>query len=181
MALLDLHQVAVLHHLRCFDAEFPPNCSDPPPMSPTSITPPQSTKPLPLPTLPPPEPPQQMRDPATVVGLTPLTRGSSIQQDSITDQADEYDCADYEEYTRGDLCCRVFVDYEVFMKHVLHVPNDWETKWKLSGPTSKVTLMKAVDELVWANSQMLGCRGIFTVGLLQPLEFDIAVRGPKTG
>ena len=51
----------------------------------------------------------------------------------------------------------------------------------VSGPTSKVTLMKAVDELVWANSQMLGCRGIFTVGLLQPLEFDIAVRGPKTG
>jgi len=54
-------------------------------------------------------------------------------------------------------------------------------KSSVSGPTSKVTLMKAVDELVWANSQMLGCRGIFTVGLLQPLEFDIAVRGPKTG
>ena len=53
--------------------------------------------------------------------------------------------------------------------------------WSVSGPTSKVTLMKAVDELVWANSQMLGCRGIFTVGLLQPLEFDVAVRGPKTG
>jgi len=52
---------------------------------------------------------------------------------------------------------------------------------RLSGPTSKVTLMKTVDELVWANSQMLGCRGIFTVGLLQPLEFDVAVRGPKTG
>jgi len=51
----------------------------------------------------------------------------------------------------------------------------------MSGPTSKVTLMKAVDELVWANSQMLGCRGIFTVGLLQPLEFDVTVRGPKTG
>jgi len=51
----------------------------------------------------------------------------------------------------------------------------------VSGPTSKVTLMKTVDELVWANSQMLGCRGIFTVGLLQPLEFDVAVRGPKTG
>jgi len=51
----------------------------------------------------------------------------------------------------------------------------------LSGPTSKATLMKAVDELVWANSQMLGCRGIFTVGLLQPLESDVAVRGPKTG
>jgi len=51
----------------------------------------------------------------------------------------------------------------------------------MSGPTSKVTLMKTVDELVWANSQMPGCRGIFTVGLLQPLEFDVAVRGPKTG
>jgi len=43
----------------------------------------------------------------------------------------------------------------------------------MSGPTSKVTLMKAVDELVWTNSQMLGCRGIFTVGLLQPLDFDV--------
>ena len=52
---------------------------------------------------------------------------------------------------------------------------------QLSGPTSNVTLMKTVDELVWANSQVLGCRGIFTVGLLQPLEFDVAVRGPKTG
>jgi len=52
---------------------------------------------------------------------------------------------------------------------------------QLSGPTSKVTLMKAVDELVWADSQVLGCQGIFTVGLLQPLEFDVAVRGPKTG
>ena len=51
----------------------------------------------------------------------------------------------------------------------------------MSGPTSKVTLMKIVDELVWANSQMLGCRGIITVGLLQPLKFDVAVRGPKTG
>jgi len=51
----------------------------------------------------------------------------------------------------------------------------------LSGPTSKVTLMKTVDKLVWANSQMLGCQGIFTVGLLQPLGFDVAVRGPKTG
>ena len=27
----------------------------------------------------------------------------------------------------------------------------------VSGPTSKVTLMKTVDELVWADSQMLGC------------------------
>jgi len=53
--------------------------------------------------------------------------------------------------------------------------------YDVSGPTSKVTLMKTVDKLVWTNSQMLGCRGIFTVGLLQPLEFDFAVRGPKTG
>ena len=51
----------------------------------------------------------------------------------------------------------------------------------MSGLTSKVTLMKAVDELVWTNSQMLGCQGIFTVGLLQSLEFDIAVGGPETG
>jgi len=37
------------------------------------------------------------------------------------------------------------------------------------------------NKLVWADSQMLGCRGIFTMGLLQPLEFDVVVRGPKTG
>ena len=61
-----------------------------------------------------------------------------------------------------------------------NTPISKTSKNLLSGPTPKVTLMKAVDELVWANSQMLGCRGIFTVGLLQPLEFDVTVRGPKT-
>ena len=129
MALLDLYQVAVLHHLRRFDAEFLPNHSHPPPVSPT--TPPESTMSLPLPALPSPETPRRRRDSTTVAGLTSLARRSSIQQDSgVADRADEYDCADYEEDIRGDLCCRVFVDYEVFMKYVLHVPNDWETKWK---------------------------------------------------
>jgi len=83
-----------------------------------------------------------------------------------------------------------FYDYILSQPDCFHQPDGRRTflhvlgedTWCLvSGPTSKVTLMKAVDELVWANSQMLGCRGIFTVGLLQPLEFDVAVRGPKTG
>jgi len=36
----------------------------------------------------------------------------------------------YEDYIREDLSCRVFVDYEVFMKQVLHVPGNWRTLWR---------------------------------------------------
>jgi len=61
------------------------------------------------------------------------------------DPVDEHDCEEYdceedeesdrveyddEEHVRKDLRRRVFVDYDVFMKYVLHVPEDWETKWR---------------------------------------------------
>ena len=32
-------------------------------------------------------------------------------------------------YAREDLMGRVFVDFETFMKHVLHVPDHWRTRW----------------------------------------------------
>ena len=61
---------------------------------------------------------------------TPLSHPSSVcrRQESDTDQVEEYESRDYEE-ARGDLGSRVFVDFEVFMKHVLHVPDDWKTRW----------------------------------------------------
>jgi len=35
----------------------------------------------------------------------------------------DYDCV------HEDLASRVFVDFEVFIKHVLHVPDDWKAVW----------------------------------------------------
>ena len=35
----------------------------------------------------------------------------------------------YDDCIRQDLTSRVFVDFEVFIKHVLHVPDDWRTLW----------------------------------------------------
>ena len=126
MALLDLYQLAVLYNLRHCDAEFPSQHSHPP-MS----TNPRAHSSLPLSTLPVPTTPRHRRVPATVVGLTPLSLGSSIRkrQEGDTDRVDKYDREDYEDYIREDLSCRVFVDFEVFMKRVLHVPDDWETRW----------------------------------------------------
>ena len=43
-------------------------------------------------------------------------------------QSDEVP-SDYDNCVREDLTGRVFVDFEVFIKHVLHVPDDWRTLW----------------------------------------------------
>ena len=136
MALFDLYQLADPYNLRRSDAEFLSNHSHPPPMSPTTQTQPRQTRSkvhlsLPLPVLPPPKTSRQRRDPATVVGLTPISRCKSIRQkqDGDTDRVDKYDREDYEECVWEDLSCRVFVDNEVFMKYVLHLPTDWRTKW----------------------------------------------------
>lgn len=132
MALIDFYQLAVLYKLGRADAAFHPIHSDPPPMSTTT----PSKKPkvhssLP-PTLPVPKTPQHRRGPTTVVGLTPPSRGSSVRQrqGGDIDRIDKYDRHDYEDYIREDLNCRVFVDFEVFMKYVLHVPDDWGTRWR---------------------------------------------------
>jgi len=71
-------------------------------------------------------------DPTTVTELTPLSRGSSVgeRQDGDTDRINKRGREDYVEYVREDLRRQVFVDYEIFMQCVLHVPKDWETKWK---------------------------------------------------
>jgi len=60
-----------------------------------------------------------------------MSHGSSIRrnQEGDADRIDGYDCADYDEYIREDLGSRVFVDFDVFMKRVLHVPDDWKTRW----------------------------------------------------
>jgi len=81
-----------------------------------------SSLPLPTPSLSPKTP--KKRDPTTGTILTPNTRGTAVRQkqDGNSDRIDKHD--------REDLGSRVLVDYEVFMKYVLHVPEDWETDWK---------------------------------------------------
>ena len=137
MALFDLYQLAVIYNLRRSDAEFLPNHFHHSPMSSSTPSHSSPTKPrgwssLPLPTLPLLPKTPKKGDPTTGPVLTPNSHGTAVRQkqDGNSDRIDKYDREDYEEYVREDLGSRVFVDYEVFMKYVLHVPEDWETKWK---------------------------------------------------
>ena len=130
MALVDFYQLAVLFNLRRRDAQFLSERSYPP-MS-TPAPPNRIHSSLPHHNFAVPSTPPHRRDPSTVLGLTPVSRGAAIRrgQEGDTDRVDKYARADYEDYIREDLGCRVFVDYEVFMKQVLHVPDDWKTRWR---------------------------------------------------
>ena len=138
MALVDFYQLAVLYKLRRADAGFlsvrshPLMSATPPPHSPSpSVEPDQDLYPLPV--QPEFKTPERKRSHAhPMPDITPLSRGSSMCQrrEGDTDRVDGYTRGDYDEYIREDLQSRVFVDFEVFMKYVLHVPDDWRTQWK---------------------------------------------------
>jgi hypothetical protein len=140
MALIDFYQLAVLYKLRRADAGFlstrshpPPMSATPPPRSPSpSVEPDQAPSSRPPSTRPEPKTPEAKLSAARPVPhVTPISLGSSVRQrqDGDTDRVDKYDCADYDDYVREDLKSRVFVDFEVFMKTVLHAPDDWKTQW----------------------------------------------------
>jgi len=147
MALFDFYQLGVLYKLRRADACFLSVHSHP--LMPAT-TPPRSRSPSvepdqvhlspPLPTQPVLKTPEHKHGPARPApDITPLSLGSSIRQrqEGDTDRVerykredyDDYIREDYDDYIREDLQSRVFVDFEVFMKHVLRVPNDWRTQW----------------------------------------------------
>ena len=70
---------------------------------------------------------------APVDSITPTNDGSATRkrEEDETDQAsNESRSDDYSEYIREDLYSRVFVDFEVFTKSVLHIPSDWKTLWQ---------------------------------------------------
>ena len=133
MALVDFYQLAVLYNLHRRDAESLSKHSYPPMSTPVlSHSPsPGAHSSLPLSASPVPQTPRHSQVISPAVGLTPLSIGSSIRQrqEGDIDRVDQYNRADYEEYIREDLNCRVFVDYEIFMKRVLQVPDDWKTRW----------------------------------------------------
>ena len=139
MALVDFYQLAVLHKLGHTDPGFSsthsrPLCmsATPPPCSPSqSVEPDDVHMPLP-PSIQPQTPEKKLNAARPAPDITPLARGTSIRQkqEGNTDRIDGYSRNDYDDYVREDLKGRVFVDYEVFMKYVLHVPEDWRIKWE---------------------------------------------------
>jgi hypothetical protein len=146
MALVDFYQLAVLYKLRHADAGFLSLRSDSlsgsvtiPPLTPLpSVEPDQVHSPLPPSMQHEFKTPERKRDASRPVpDITPLSRGSSVRQrqEGDTDRVDKYNRGDYEDYVREDLKSRVFVDFEVFMKRVLHVPDDWRIRW---GPAIEV-------------------------------------------
>ena len=139
MALFDFYQLAVLYKLRLADAgllpvhSHPLMSATPPPHSPSPSVEPDLAHLSPsLPTQPAFKTPERKQSRSQPLpDTTPLARGSSVRQrqEGDTDRVEGYKREDYDDYIREDLECRVFVDFEVFMKHVLHVPDDWRTKW----------------------------------------------------
>ena len=129
MALVDFYQLVDLYKPLPTDGCFLPIHCRPLPMS---TTPPRS--PLPSAESAQPQFATPRRDPSVLCdapGSTPNSRGSSVRknQEGDTDRIEGYKREDYEDYIREDLSSRVFVDFEVFMKSVLHVPADWKTQW----------------------------------------------------
>ena len=140
MALVDFYQLAVLYNLSRH-AGVPSDLSYSPSMSPP--TPSSSRLPLiesdrpnplfPLPTQPVPKTPQRNRDATrSIPNMTPKCHGTAVLQKLIhaAEQPKKFDSAKYEEYIIQDFeRHRVFVDIDVFMKHVLHVPENWRAQW----------------------------------------------------
>ena len=143
MALVDFHQLAVLYRLSHRDGGVLSNRPNPPPMPATASS--SSRSPTAesdqVDSLFPPstqfasKTPERKRD-AThpAPDPTPISHGTSILQklNPNADQIQRYDSAKYEQYIVQDFeRHRVFVDIDVFMKHVLHVPEDWKELWEI--------------------------------------------------
>ena len=138
MALIDFYQLAVLHKLSRGYGGVLSEISHPPPMpatkSPAFLS---SSVRFDQTTLPEPKMPQHNHDATRSAPCsTPVSVGTSVlsklraNTDQTAKPTTRYDCAKYEQYiVQYFERHRVFVDIEVFMKNVLHVPEDWEELW----------------------------------------------------
>ena len=141
MVLVDFYQLAVLHKLSHGDPgdllDFPDPPTMPAPTQSSSRSPPVETDQprsiFPLPTPPVPRTPKRKHSAIeSAPNLTPTTRGTSVLQalKNAANEAKKYDSSKYEEYIVQDFeRHRVFVDIDVFMRHVLHVPDNWKELW----------------------------------------------------
>ena len=147
MVLIDFHQLAVLYNLSHGDGEVLSNPSRPLPMlAATSssslllLVEPDQTGSFSA-TQFMPKTPERKRDATrSVPDSTPLSAVTSILQKPRPDMSKtpRYDNPEYERYIIQDFDYhRVFVDIDVFMKHVLHVPENWKEE-KQSGESSAI-------------------------------------------
>ena len=141
MALVAFYQLAALYKLSCSDVGGLSESSHPPFMPATkppnshspAVQPGQSNSvPASSPRLAPTTPDRNRGATRPVVHSMPLSVETAIIQklQPGPDQAQKYDSAKYEQYIVEEFECHgVFVDIDVFMKHVLHIPEDWGVSW----------------------------------------------------
>ena len=150
MALVDFYQLAVLYNLSRGDAGVLSSRSHPPPMPPPTLALSTPSRPRLSAVKPDQATPlfsslqfglktaERKRYPILPIPhSTPVARGSAILQSlqPDTDQPQKFHSAKYEQYLAQDFeRHRVFVDIEVFMQRVLHVPENWKDMWR---PTIK--------------------------------------------
>ena len=179
MALVDFHQLAVLYNLSHRDAGAPSNRSHPPLMSATTPSSSHSSTIDPGQTGSPPSPPtrsllktpERTRDVTHPVPVsTPVTVGTSIIQklELDTGKAQKGDSAKYEEYIMRDFeRHRVFVDIDVFMTNVLHVPENWKELW---GRTIRRVKRNSVFSTAqWNYARCCGTQGAAEENFYKPL------------
>ena len=79
-----------------------------------------------------------------------------------------YDSPEYERYIIQDFDYhRVFIDIDVFMKHVLHVPENWKELW---GETvRRIKRDKAFSIAHWDYSRQCETQGVQERGFYKPL------------
>ena len=140
MALVDFYQLAVLHNLSRRHAGVLSDSSYPP-MSPAkqsssrspAVKPDRPNSLFPLSTQLEPKTPQRKRDLTQSFGnLTPTCHGTSVLHKlrQVKNRPEKCKSSKYEEYIIQDFeRHRVFVDIDVFMKHILNVPDDWKEQW----------------------------------------------------
>ena len=141
MALVDFYQLAVLHNLSRGHGGAPPGRSHPPSMSAATqsssrspaVEPDQPSPFFPFSTQFVPKTPERKHNATrSTPNLTPTSDGTSVLQRlrRAADQPQKCESSKYEQYIVQDFeRHRVFVDIDVFMKHVLHVPENWQELW----------------------------------------------------
>jgi len=142
MALVDFYQLAVLHKLFRCNAGSPTHRSHTgtmPTAAQTSSPSPsverdQPATQFPLPTQPEPKTPKRNHNATkSDMRMTPMALGTPAMRQLMHPmvQPPKLKSSKYEEYIVQDFeRHRVFVDIDVFMKNVLHVPDNWRELWK---------------------------------------------------